>query len=41
MTTTATMFTPLEPGTTFSSRLGSLARARETGIILALALVVS
>jgi rhamnose transport system permease protein len=40
MTSSATMFTPLEPGTTFSSRLGSLARARETGIILAIVLVV-
>jgi rhamnose transport system permease protein len=40
MTSSATMFTPLEPGTSFSSRLGPLARARETGIILALALVV-
>jgi rhamnose transport system permease protein len=40
VTSSATMFTPLEPGTTFSGRLGSVARARETGIILALVLVV-
>jgi rhamnose transport system permease protein len=35
-----TMFTPVEPGTSFSSRVGAVARARETGIILALALVI-
>ena len=38
--TDTTMFTPTEPGTAFSSRVGALARARETGIILALALVI-
>ena len=38
--TDTTMFTPTEPGTAFSSRVGTLARARETGIILALALVI-
>ena len=39
MTDTATL-TPAEPETTFSSRIGALARARETGILLALALVI-
>jgi rhamnose transport system permease protein len=38
---TSTMFTPTEPGTTFSSRIGGLARARETGILLALLLVIA
>jgi rhamnose transport system permease protein len=38
--TDTTMFTPTEPGTAFSSRVGALARARETGILLALALVI-
>jgi rhamnose transport system permease protein len=38
--TGTSMFTRTEPGTTFSSRVGALARARETGIILALALVI-
>jgi len=38
--TDTTMFTPTEPGTAFSSRVGALARARETGIILAVALVI-
>ena len=38
--TTSTMFTPVEPTSTFSARIGALARARETGILLALALVV-
>ena len=35
-----TMVTPTEPGTTFSARMGAVAKARETGIILALAVVV-
>ena len=38
---TSTMFTPTEPGTTFSSRIGGLAKARETGILLALFLVIA
>ena len=35
------MFTPVEPGPTFSSRVGAVAKARETGIVLALLLVVA
>ena len=38
---TSTMFTPTEPGTNFSSRIGGLAKARETGILLALLLVIA
>ena len=38
--TSTEMITPVEPGTTFSSRIGAIARARETGIVLALALVI-
>lgn len=38
---TPTMFTPTEPGTSFSSRIGGLAKARETGILLALLLVIA
>ena len=38
---TPTMFTPVEPGTTFSSRIGGLAKARETGILIALFLVIA
>ncbi len=40
MTSATQMLTPIEPGTTFSSRLGSVAKARETGIVLALVLVI-
>ena len=38
---TPTMFTPVEPGTTFSSRIGGLAKARETGILIAILLVIT
>lgn len=38
---TTTMFTPVEPGTTFSSRVGGIAKARETGIIVALLIVIA
>jgi rhamnose transport system permease protein len=36
----STTFTPVESGTDFSSRISAVARARETGIILAVALVI-
>jgi rhamnose transport system permease protein len=39
--TSSTMFTPTEPGTSFSSRIGGLAKARETGIVIALLLVIA
>jgi rhamnose transport system permease protein len=39
--TTTTMFTPVEPGTTFSSRLGGIARARETSIVVAILVVIA
>jgi rhamnose transport system permease protein len=39
--TPTTEFTRLEPGTTFSGRLGGIARARESGIVLALVVVVA
>ncbi len=41
MTSATQMFTPVEPGTTFSSRIGSVAKARETGIVVALLLVIT
>jgi len=33
-------FTPTEPGNSFSARLGGIAKARETGILLALLIVI-
>ena len=39
--TSTTMFTPTEPGTAFSSRVGAVAKARETGILIALVLVIA
>jgi len=38
--TSTEMLTPVEEGTSFSSRVGAIARARETGIVLAIAIVI-